>query len=644
MSIQEADIVSYVRDHPGVTPDQLADCLGVSTRTLRTYVKRANDSLAGTARIELRRGSGFALVVSDPEAFARWLDSDDLLLAGNVSHAERVSFLMSDLLARTDWVTLDELGRTLFSSRATLSNDLKEVKHRLEPFDLHIETRPRYGLRVVGPEMGRRLCLASSAVEALTGPSVRKGGAKELLDQRISLDVIARCVDEAMEASGFTINSMSYQNLLVHLAIAVMRIREGCYVPMASENLLGLYGTREFEAARSLAGQIGKAFDIELPQEEVAYIAIHLAGKQSVLYPAGEEEGLVISDEVWEVVGAMIDRVRTTYGFDFLDDLELRMNLARHVVPLLVRLRYNMHVNNPILQDIRARFPLAFSMATDATLVLTKRYGATLSENEVGFIALALELALERSKTGLRKKNIVVVCASGRGSARMLEYRYRQQFGDCVDKIFTCDVARVDKMDFSEIDYVFTTVPINRPLPVPVREVKFFLDPDDVADIRDLLNYGSRGDSYLRRFRPELFFSHLGFKTREEVIDFLCARMAETGEVSEGFRDLVWRREDAVATTFGNGVAMPHPIEPTSDIAFVAVGLLDAPVAWGDHEVRAVFLISISDETNEQLGGFYGALADLFTNPQSMGELVERQDWDTLCDLLRHRLPGQGDE
>lgn len=89
---------------------------------------------------------------------------------------------------------------------------------------------------------------------------------------------------------------------------------------------------------------------MELPEEEVAYIAIHLAGKRTLNDALSNEEpegGLVISDEIWALVSDMLDSVRTHFHFDFDEDIELRMNLARHLVPLAVRLRSQMNLKRP---------------------------------------------------------------------------------------------------------------------------------------------------------------------------------------------------------------------------------------------------------------------------------------------------------
>lgn len=52
------------------------------------------------------------------------------------------------------------------------------------------------------------------------------------------------------------------------------------------------------------------------------------------------------------------------------------MNLARHIGPLGYRLEYHMHMDNPMLPDIKTRFPLAYSMAAGTSQVLERHFGS----------------------------------------------------------------------------------------------------------------------------------------------------------------------------------------------------------------------------------------------------------------------------
>ncbi|VWM04988.1 putative licABCH operon regulator [Collinsella aerofaciens] len=627
---QVRKVLFYIEEHEGVMPQLLAGVFDVSDRTIRTYVKKLNGQLEPAAHIHKARGGGYSLVVTDRDAFDRLVQasSEGGIRALPSTPGGRVSYLLSDLLCRTGWITLDDLSEILFVSRNAISGDLKRVEEQLGRFDLSLERRPHYGIRVRGSEMSRRLCLANITLDNLMDSRADD-------DNRASLNVIAHCVDEVIAEEGFQINSAAYQNLMVHIAIAVRRIREGCYVPMDAEHLEHLRSSREFAVAGRIASGIEEAFSINLPQEEVAYIAIHLAGKQSLYAgPDDEDKGLVISDEVWNVVSEMLELIWDSYHFDLRGDLELHMNLARHIVPLAVRLKYRMHIDNPLLADIKERFTLAYSMALDSSMILAQKYGNRLSDDEAGYIALAFALALERQKGEAPRKNILVVCASGQGSAKLLEYRYRQEFGSLVDRVVTCDASHVDSVDMTGIDYVFTTVPLHCSLLVPVRQVSFFLDDEDMKDLRDLLSDVGLSGSLAPFFAPELFVTDLDVSDKREAIERLCECVAECRKVPSDFCELVLRREELAQTSFGNQVAMPHPVQAVSDDTFVCVGLLSHAIEWNGQAVRAVFLVSVSKAKNKKLESFYRSMAKLLTNKEAIQKLVGNQTWGTLVELL----------
>lgn len=619
------ELVGFLRGHHDATPAALAARFDVSERTVRAYVKDANEALGGIATIEKRHGGAYELAVVDEDALEAWLAPSPAGRAQRLQTREsRVACLLDDLLHRTDWVTLDTLSELVYVSKTSLSRDIKDVEAHLASYGLSIERRPRYGIRVAGPEDARRLCIAGLVVDGLAGSD----------STRASLSKVAACIDRAIARNGFHINSAAYQNLVVHVTVALGRIRSGCYVPMPEERLAAIRDGGAFAAARDVAAEIERAFDVELPQEEIAYMALHLAGRQVI--DQDSSRGLIISDQTWETVDEMLAAIKAAFGFDFADDLELRMNLARHIEPLSIRLTCHMRIENPLLAETRERFPLAYSMAVEASAVLARRYGEFPSDHEIGYLALPLILAMERKRSAPAKKNILVVCASGQGSAKLLEYRYRQEFGRWIDQVTTCDAAHVGDVDFRRIDYVFTTVPLDRALPVPVREVRFFLDDGEARDVRRLLEGEGGQEGAIAGFFPvDLFFADLDAVSRQDALDQLCALVSSRRALTGDLRALVAEREGLAPTSFGNRVAMPHPARPVAQRTFVAVAVLRHPVDWDGHEVQALFLTGISDDRGEKREGFYQALTRVLRSPESIGRLLANPTHQTLLDILK---------
>ena len=188
-----AKLIEIVCAEGEISPVELAERLDVSVRTVRSYVSRINEMLASACsadatspagRIEMRSSSVYRLEAADHDRlFALMGDTAADVAPGAaipVTEEQRVTYLLSDLLYRTGWITIDDLAQILFVSRATVTEDLREVERRLGRFDLSVERRPRYGIRVVGQELKRRLCLA--AVSA--GGSIAAGAESPLVSHR----------------------------------------------------------------------------------------------------------------------------------------------------------------------------------------------------------------------------------------------------------------------------------------------------------------------------------------------------------------------------------------------------------------------------------------------------------------------------
>lgn len=168
---RDIKLIDAVEARPGIAPAELSARFGVSERSVRTYIRKANEALVGCARIDKRRGGGYVLAISNASTFAALRARDARAGADAVPSTPeaRVAYLLNDLLSRAEWITLDDLASILFVSRNVVSSDLRQVEATLTRFDLELEKRPHYGIRVIGSEMSRRLCLANLTLEGIIG-------------------------------------------------------------------------------------------------------------------------------------------------------------------------------------------------------------------------------------------------------------------------------------------------------------------------------------------------------------------------------------------------------------------------------------------------------------------------------------------
>lgn len=190
------ELVTYLNEREAASIDELTSEFEVSARTVRLHIQRTNEMLEGLAHISYaRKQGGYVLSVINEEGFSEWLDRMHRFgdLDGSASE-KRITYLINDLLMRDDWVTVASMAQVLYVSPQSISKDLKAVEAKLGEYDLALEKRPRYGVRVRGSELNRRLCLASIATEGVIGSNPF---GDETVPQVVK--TIAGCIERALE-------------------------------------------------------------------------------------------------------------------------------------------------------------------------------------------------------------------------------------------------------------------------------------------------------------------------------------------------------------------------------------------------------------------------------------------------------------
>ena len=262
-------------------------------------------------------------------------------------------------------------------------------------------------------------------------------------------------------------------------------------------------------------------------------------------------------------------------------------------------------------------------------------YNKNLSEDEVGYIALNLALALERQRKDINKKTVLLVCSSGKGSAELLAYTYKEAFGEYIEELITCSVYDLESMDFSKIDYVFTTVPINIKVPIPIQEVEYFLEESNIRDIKKIFTVEEK-DNFLKYYDNDLFLSNICLKTKEEILKYMVNHIKKYKIIPNNFLSSIKKREKLGITEFGNKIAMPHPDKTLTEESFVCVGILENPIIWEKKEVQVVFLVSVSKKTDKKLKYFYKVTAKFLLNKKNIEKLIKSRKYEDLILMLKN--------
>ncbi|MBP3817325.1 MAG: transcription antiterminator [Butyrivibrio sp.] len=613
-------LLNMLSEDSYITNKRLSEQLNVSKRTIYNDIAGLNDTLRSHgAQIITKPHYGITLVISDRTRFQSFLNTqkqDSVVLVD--SSDARARMIIQKMISAGKAVKFDDLCEELFISRSTLKNDLKKVRSVLEMYDLKIESSAYKGSWIDGLENNVRKCLTDIGKQMLNDSSKTLNG---------DIKAIAGIIKQVFQKHHLRMTELAFNNLVIHIYIAIMRIRMG-YTLEAAEGYEQFTSDREREIATEIIAGMENLFGLKFPKTELGYIMLHLEGKKI----SDVQDNSVVTADIYEMVTEMLDEIDSMFHYNFKYDFELVSLLSTHLVSLKVRILYDMTLENPLIEEIQEGALLAYEMARVACSKLEKHYGKKVTQDEMAYIALHFQLAIERYKEK-HKKNVLIVCGTGRGSAELLAYHVKKDYGNYLNVVGTLESTNLDGIDFDDYDYILTTVHIEEKVPIPIIEINSIQNAESRTKLNNYLYFDKKSE-LLRFFSRSRFLPHMKGTSKQEVLRQLCERAMTDGCVSEGFYDLVLKREEIGTTSFGNLIAIPHPYRPEGDQSFVVTGILDEPIQWDQEEVQIVFLLSMKANGDHNLQLFYKSVGKLLSSKESVAALIQKQDFETLISVL----------
>lgn len=610
------------------TSKQLAQLCGLSEKTVRVRLKELKTEIENHGAVLIsKQGQGYSIRITDEDKFSGWKVKMENQYKSSIpdNPADREEYLLAMLLNREEFIKYEDISDFLYVSPKTLSIEMKRIESRLKEFNMEIVRRPGYGIRIKGHEFDIRRCI----MEYLYRIERRYTYSEE--KQASQKKATAKYLLERMKEKKIRFSEDAFESILSYINISVRRMEIGkfiqeSHIPSKEQDM------EEQELAYELFEWISGTNHLKIPKEEVLYLGIFLAGKR-MLGTDEKENNFIISEKIDKLVMSMLKLVHETFHIELRDNFNLRMLLNQHMMPMDIRMKYGILLENPLLKNIQQKYLLAYSMATQGCIALKEHYGREIPDAEIGFLAVLFALALDEKEQMIEKKNILLVCTSGKASSQMLLYQFKKEFGKHLNEIHICNIYELETFDLSRIDYIFTTVPITMHISAPIVEIHDFLEFGDILSVRKKLEGGDR--SFLLEFyKRDLFFPDIKAETRSQVLKEMCGRINEVYELPEGFYESVLERESLGSTDYGNLVAIPHPSKVMVSQNIISVGILDKPIKWSQKEVQLVVLVAIANSTQSTTQKFYEITSKVLLSSKGVNRILKSRDFEILLQVL----------
>lgn len=584
-------------DHP-MTSEQLANEIEVSKRTIQRECDSIEFQLRNSPLTLVKRKRIGLFIDGDPETISKLqqsLLSENELDATNIN--QRRMYLLLELLRDRTPKKRIYFADKLNVSEATISNDMEAIQEWMKKNNLKIVSKPGYGIMLEGSESDYREALRrfidnfvktentrskrELLVDALVDNSNK--GIYSLLSSNV-IRKVERVLENMKDPKLETLTDEAYVSLVIHIAISIVRIREGSIVEKNEDELEMLKTYEDYDLAVRVLHAMELEFNLKIPKVEISYLLLHIEGSK-INYSRTKDINEILNineEQIMHLVNDMTDVFDPGLSEQLKQDKIFTRGLIVHLQPVLVRLKNHMNIFNPLLEDIKSEYPDIFKKCQVTAQVITKYTGLHVTEEEVGYLTMHFGAACERLKNEkrfTRDVSIGVVCASGFGVARLMMTKLHNQLPEGVN-LYPFGKEDLETDAIQDIDFFVTSFNLDT-IDIDYIQVNPLIRNEDIEQIEHKIEDYSHIHKKTKEQKQQTTQVHASYLvdqihrivdgfdqfrvqdtvTFDEVLDFLSQQIGADASAKDAIVETLKKRESMYTQVLPDlGIALFHGV------------------------------------------------------------------------------------
>ncbi|MET0932208.1 MAG: PRD domain-containing protein [Mycetocola sp.] len=620
-------ILTYLaRAGTWVTAGELGDVLGVTPRSIRSYVTAIKARAAPNTVVE----AGPAGYRIDADAYAAFLSTAEVGAAE--TPRDRLYGIVRRLVDSPDGLDVFELAESLHVSESTVESDLSRVRLLLSEAELSL-TRHGSTVALDGTELARRRLLSRMFREETERGMIELEAIQREFSSE-SLSEFKTDLIDMLSARDYSLNDYGIDNVLLHIAIAVDRVSKNRPVPEPEDAAVA--SADGIPAA--LSALISTHFDTVLGAADIDYLA-YLITTRAAMKTQDVADSSYLDQADLDVVRSIVRRAGEEYLVD-LSDEDFITRLTLHVQNLLRRAHEHSYSRNPLARSIKTSYPMIYELAVYIASQLQTHGAVEINDDEIAYIAMHVGAHLQQRARSDDLLRCVLVCPNYYDMHLLLRDRITLLLGDAVDVVRVVTRSDVSWADL-DADLVLTTI---EP-PVPVDSIvvvqPFFTEGDAdrvrhvISRVRRVHRRASIKDEVLKYFDASLFVRNAGARDEADMIRQLGDLMVARGIIDEAYVDGAIERERMSSTAFTDSLAVPHAMAMTAKSTSIAIAVNESSMPWGENRVNVVAFIAFSASERANFQRVFDQFVEVFSEREDVQRIVKKSvDFGSFIDEL----------
>lgn len=618
------------------TTDYFSEKLEVSTRTILNDVNFLNQELV-KKEIEIVKVPRHGIKLVGTKGTVNQIGELAIENDGDVYDVlGRREAIFRKLFMHSKGQLLEDLESTFFISDSTLKKDLDYLQRYLRHFEVKI-SQNRRKVALAGAEADIQQAYQNFLMTKF--PDALLVNNEELLLQlenyfsQTKIQLVKETLEKFSDMFSSDISNKYFPAIFLTFLCLLTRAEQGCHITIEEKQKSELEDLALYTQTYEICAFISANSAIELWYPDIYHLSETLYAMNLKPYYKSTKR---YSDCYQEAVEELIADLGNLLNIDFSGDQELHESLMSHIIPMIYRLRRNILIKNPFMEEIKNRYLLLYSMMCYATSSLAQRFSIEITGDEISFLVIYFQVSLER-KYGVSFRNIYVVLSRGLITSDLIYTKIRRIIPH-TDKVIQLTTKEFEQVTLNSNDVVVTT-----DATVKARNVVYISPMIKDEEISRIVH------TYYKRYHattkeksqvrhqwinPELVFLREQVENKEECLNFMIEKYQALGIAKEKFGESVWVREKLGDTSFSVSVAIPHADPSEVNQTSIGIMTLDKKINWGINNVNVILFFAISDTDIDVAKSKITGLLEFIEKEENVEQLIQVTDKETLLELV----------
>ncbi len=618
LSERQRQLIELLKNDAVIPGSNIANYLGVTTRTIRSDIKKINEL------------SGSDLISGNWNGYK--LNQNQLgILFPEVNFFEEKQIyqqILQKLILTKNELNFYDLANDLFISPSTLRIYLKDISEQLEEQYLSLEIKNSI-IFLNGSELNRRRMITKLIFNDINDMFFSLEKLAALFDN-LDLSIIQNIILDCMQKFNLHASDVYKQNLIINISITFNRILNGFSIDQSPIKNYYYRDSVEYQAACFIVDKFKEQYPASISERDVFYISLLILG-QTKRYLSDSSykqvEELLSEDFVLKIREILF----YTFNYFMLNTNyeDFFLNFALHINFLIIRSSIGNSVANPLAENIKTKYPFIYEIAVFIAHQIENIFSIKVDDYEIGFLALHIGAALIASnKKETEKIKVVLVGSNCHGLTSGIGAKIQEKYHETIEIINTIPNFKKENISRDSLLYI-STLPENVLFNNVVSISPFFSGDDILKMDNAIAQFTKQKNKRLMKrliatfFREELFFHNLSFSNKYEIIRFLGEKTVQFGIAKRGFTESVIKREDLSSTCFFGAFAVPHAIELNAYQTSFSILTTKDFLPWDDKRIKVVFMIAVSKKDRKEFENIYHGIIDILCDTQSLLEVSD---------------------